>query len=299
MREETEIRLIAFDLDGTLLTSDKEIAPSERRALFRAAEAGIELVPATGRFLDAMPDGVRNLPFLHYAITINGAQVVDMRKGAAIARAEIPLPRALEIMRFLDTLPVLYDVVMDNWGHMAKEHYARIGEVAVDEHQLKMLRDLRKPVDDLKALVEARGGSVQKIQPFTRDSALRAELLESLPTRFPGAAVSSSYPNNIEINDERANKGEALKTLADCLNIGLSQTLAFGDGLNDLSMLRTAGIGVAMGNACAEIRDAAAFVTLSCDEGGVAAGIEKFCFAGIREKQGEGLPLPLSFKTLP
>ena len=69
-----------------------------------------------------------------------------------------------------------------------------------------------------------------------------------------------------------------MKNLAAYLGISLSRTLAFGDGLNDLSMLRTAGVGVAMGNAYAELKDAADFVTLSCDECGVGAGIERFCF---------------------
>ena len=82
----------------------------------------------------------------------------------------------------------------------------------------------------------------------------------------------------MEINQGHANKGEALLALAKHLGIEREQTLAFGDGLNDLSMLKEAGVGVAMANACDEAKALADWVTLSCDEDGVARGIEKFCF---------------------
>ncbi len=70
-----DIHLIALDLDGTLLNSKKQLSPRNLAALTRAAELGIEIVPATGRFYGGMPDFIRALPFLHYALTINGAQV--------------------------------------------------------------------------------------------------------------------------------------------------------------------------------------------------------------------------------
>lgn len=82
------IRLIALDLDGTLLNSRKELPPEEYSALAEAAAAGIEIVPTTGRFFGGMPQAVRDLPFLHYAITVNGAQVYDIRQDRAIARGD-------------------------------------------------------------------------------------------------------------------------------------------------------------------------------------------------------------------
>ena len=279
MREK-EIKIIASDLDGTLLTSDKKISPGTRRALDHAAEAGIELVPATGRFFEAMPDEVRALPFLHYAITINGAQVIDVRRRVTISGIDLRCDTALGVMRYLDSLPVIYDAVMDDWGYMTKSHYDLLSAFTVDELQLALQRKFRRPVDDLKEFVSGRGRGLRKIVVFMKDRALRASLLSELPKLFPGTSVSSSYYNNIEINDEHANKGEALKNLAGYLGVDMSQTMAFGDGLNDAGMLKAAGVGVAMGNACDEAREAADFVTLTCDEGGIAAAIEKFCFGG-------------------
>ena len=272
-----DIRLIALDLDGTLLNSDKQLTQQNAQALACAAARGIEIVPTTGRFFSGMPEIIRSLPYLHYAITINGAAVYDVRYDADIARAEIPLPLAVEIMRYLDTLPVIYDCYMNNWGWMTRAMQLRADAFAPDEHYLRMIRNLRTPVDDLKSYLLETGRDVQKIQLFLTDPALRLTLLRQLGGQFEGLCVSSSVPNNIEINSTDANKGEALRKLAAHLGLDISRTMAIGDGLNDLSMLRAAGVGVAMENACPEAKQAADYVTGSCDESGVAAAIRRFC----------------------
>ena len=277
LKREKEIRIIALDLDGTLLNSKKELTPGNLNALRKAAALGIEIVPVTGRFFNGMPEVVRSLPFLHYAITINGAQVFDIQNNRTIACAEIPLSEAVEIMTYLDTLPVIYDCYMDNWGWMTRALWEKAGEFTSNEHYFKMIRELRTPVPELKNHITEANKDIQKIQFFTKDMALRQTLLSSLPVRFPNAAISSSLANNIEINNIHANKGEAIGRLAQYIGCDLSQCLAFGDGLNDLSMIQSAGIGVAMANACDEILAAADHVTDDCDHDGVAAGIQLFC----------------------
>ena len=272
-----DIKLIALDLDGTLLNSNKELSPENARALADAAARGIEIVPTTGRFFSGMPACIRSLPFLHYAITINGPAVYDMRRAADIAKAELPLLQAVQIMRYLDTLPVIYDCYMDNWGWMTRALQEKAADFSPDEHYLHMIRHLRTPVDDLQAFLLEKGSDVQKIQLFTKDPELRLALLQQLEGRFGEIAVSSSVVNNIEINHANANKGAALGKLAAHLGLSMAQTMAVGDGLNDLSMIRDAGVGVAMGNACMEIKQAADAVTACCDESGVAAAIERFC----------------------
>ena len=94
--------IIALDLDGTLLNSDKQLSPGNLTALKAADSAGYEIVPTTGRFYNAIPQVVRDLPFVRYAITINGAAVEDLREKAVIYRAEIPHMQAVEIMSVLD-----------------------------------------------------------------------------------------------------------------------------------------------------------------------------------------------------
>lgn len=271
------IRVIALDLDGTLLNSDKELTPGNLVALERAAGAGIEIVPTTGRFYGGMPQVIRDLPFIRYAITINGAEVADLRTGQVIYKAELPWRQAVDIMSLLDGYPVIYDCYMENDAFMTAAQKERIDEMASSPHYRKMLRELRKPVPELKEFLARRMTDVQKVQFFTNRPELRLTLMEELPRLFGDICVSSSVSDNVEINQRRANKGEALLALAAHLGLSREQTMAFGDGLNDLSMLRSAGIGVAMANACPEAKEAAHCLTASCDEDGVARGIETYC----------------------
>jgi hypothetical protein len=270
------IRLIAFDLDGTLLNSKKEITPETFRVLELAASKGIEIVPVTGRFWEAMPASVKSLEFVNYAVTLNGAEIFDVRESKSLGRFEMPLERARTLCHTFDDLNVIYDFVADGHGFMKRELYERLPDVMIGEWQVKIVRDLRTPVDDVYAELNTKTG-VQKMQIYTKDSDLRLRLLESLPVVFPKLLFTSSVPNNIEINDPSANKGSGLRFIADRLNIPMSDTIAFGDGSNDIYMIRDAGIGVAMSNAIDEIKEAADYITLSCDEDGVAEGIKKFC----------------------
>lgn len=268
-----DIRLIALDLDGTLLNSEKILTPRSVQVLAAAAAQGAAVVPATGRFYRGMPEALRALPFLRYAITINGAQVYDAAQDAVLARAELPLAQALEAMRWLDGQDVIYDCYVDNWGWITREFQENAAAFVPDRHYLRMLQVLRTPVPELKAHLAAQGKDVQKIIIFTRTDDLQAELLELLPRQFPGLLVTSSAPHNIEINTPGANKGAALLSLAAALGIPRDATMAIGDGLNDLSMLRAAGLGVAMGNAHPQVLKAADAVTADCDHDGAAEAI--------------------------
>ena len=266
-----DIRIVALDLDGTLLDSGKNLSAANRDALVAAAERGIHIVPTTGRFFGGMPESVRELPFVRYAITVNGAQVYDRETDTAIVREELPLGTALAVMRYLDGFDVIYDCYQDNWGRMTATMQERAADYAPDAHYLKMIRELRKPYPDLKAHLEELGRDVQKIMLFARDVAVRERIAGGLKERFPELAVSASTWNNLELNSANAHKGLALKRFAEHLGFGLENCMAFGDGANDLTMVRMAGVGVAMSNACPEVLAAADRVTLSNDEDGVAA----------------------------
>ena len=271
-----DIRLIALDLDGTLLDSDKRLSENNREALERAASEGVYIVPTTGRFYSAMPDVIRSLPFVRYAILINGARVIDIVTGKVLYRAEMKWDHALKIMEYLDTLDVIYDCFMDNRAWMTEALKGKIDEFSPNEHYRKMLHELREPVDELKAFVSEKKHSVQKIQFFFRDPSIREDLIRDLSIRFPAEAISSAVINNIEINHKNANKGNAITRLSKKLGFGPENVMSFGDGLNDLPMIMAAGLGVAMGNASDYIKSHADYVTDTCDNDGVAKAIHHF-----------------------
>lgn len=274
------IKLIALDLDGTLLNSSKELTRANITALEKAANAGVWIVPTTGRFYDAMPPELRALPFIRYAITINGAEVLDVKTGEVIYKAEMTWQQAVQMMELMDALPSvgIYDCYYKSHSYMSLPMKARINDAIENPHYQRMFHELRRFIPDLKQFLTQEKQNVQKVQYYTRDEQMCARLREELPRKFEHIAVTSSLTTNVEINQEDANKGKALLALARHLGLGSENTMAFGDGLNDLSMLRAAGIGVAMGNACPEALAAADYVTASNDEDGVARGVEKFCF---------------------
>lgn len=270
------IRVIALDLDGTLLDSSKNLSEVNRAALSAAAERGVYVVPTTGRFFGAMPQVIRDLPFVRYTITINGAQVYDRLEDKALVREEIPHAMALDLMRLLDEYDVIYDCYKDNWGWMTEAMQNKAELYAPDIHYTKMIRELRHPVPELKEYLTSVGGDVQKVLLFARDMDVRAEIASKVKERFPHITVSASTPNNLEFNIETATKGMAIKRFAETLGCTLENCISFGDGTNDLSMISMAGIGVAMANACPEVLAAADYVTASNDEDGVALALRHF-----------------------
>ena len=110
------IKIIALDLDGTLLDSRKRLSERNFKALKAASERGVLVVPTTGRFFGMMPEAVRSLDFVRYAITVNGAAVFDREAGKTILREEIPHALALEVISALDRYDVIYDCYRGDWG---------------------------------------------------------------------------------------------------------------------------------------------------------------------------------------
>ena len=277
-----DIKIIALDLDGTLLDSQKRLSDGNRAALEEAAAKGVLIVPTTGRFFGMMPQSIRDLPFVRYAITINGAQVYDRETGTAIVREEIPLDMALDIMRLLDGYDVIYDCYRSNWGWMTESLQNKAEDYATDAHYVKMVREFRNPVPELKAYLEstASEGDVQKVMLFARNTpgseAVTKAITEAVRERFPQIKATSSTWNNLELNIETAHKGNSLRRFAEHLGYALDNCMALGDGTNDLSMIEAAGLGVAMSNAHPLVLAAADHVTASNDEDGVAKAIRDF-----------------------
>ncbi len=276
-----DLKIIALDLDGTLLDSRKRLSDVNRGALARAAERGALVVPTTGRFFGMMPQVIRDLSFVRYAITVNGAQVYDRETDAAIVREEIPRAMALEVMRLLDGFDVIYDCYRSNWGWMSEAFKAKAADYATDEHYLKMVNDFRRGVPDLKRHLEetAAEGDVQKIMLFARLNGpkdVTRRITEAVNARFPEIKVTSTTWNNLELNIAGAHKGVALRRFAEHLGLTLANCMALGDGRNDLTMIEAAGVGVAMANAHPDVLAAADYVSLSNDENGVAAALEHY-----------------------
>lgn len=266
--------LIAFDLDGTLLTAEKTVSPRTCAALERAAARGHLLVPATGRSLQAIPRQVLDFPFVRYVISINGANVYDQRTGETLLRAELPRATVLALLDFVARYDAMVDCYWRNAGWIDRDFYERVRYYNADEEVVRLIRQTRTPVDSLAAFIRERAETVQKVQLCFRDMGERAVAARELAARFPEILVTSSFRNNLELNARDADKGRALRALAAHVGVAAGDTLAFGDSSNDLAMLAAAGTGVAMGNAAPEVRAACAYVADTNEADGVAAFLE-------------------------
>lgn len=272
-----DIKLIAFDLDGTFLDDNKEIPPKNLEALKAAAERGIHIVPATGRLFIGVHDNIKALPFVRYYILVNGAQVYDAWEDKVIHRGEIPLDMALSVIDYMETLPVIYDCYQNGCGWMSGHMFQQIDDYVENPAMQAAVRKQRRPVPDLRATLIERGESVQKQQMFFKDlGEMRRQRDEILPRLFPELLPTTSVTSNIELNHVSAGKDKGLEALCRHLGFTLENAMAFGDGTNDTCMLRAAGLGVAMANAEREVMEAADYVTSSNNEAGVAAAIERF-----------------------
>ena len=267
------IRLIAVDLDGTLLNDQKEITPRTRAALEAAAARGVELVPATGRTVSGIPAELRAMAGVHYAITANGARVMDLTTGQAVRELYIPRDKALAAYDVLSRYDCLADLFQDGQGYTTQANQAAAYRFVPDNLRAYVL-NTRKIIPDLRAYIASQDRGLEKLTVFFTDETQRQKAWAEVEAL--GVTVVSSLPMNMEINAAGVDKGAGLLALAGHLGLPASTLMALGDGGNDTAMIRAAGLGVAMGNAFPEVKEAANYVTASNNEDGAARAIEKF-----------------------
>lgn len=269
-------KLILTDLDGTLLRNDKSLSPANRAALERAAAQGAQVVMATGRFFGGIPQELRDMPFLRYFILMNGAKVYDRQEDKVLYRAEIDLETAERVFDLFEPLDATVDCYQNDRGLMDRTYYDRLDYYIPDPVSRALTLRSRTPVDHFRETVRTGGNTVQKIQGFFHHLELRPQVMERLRREFPELVLSISIAHNLEINAPDATKGAALLALCRALSIDPAETVAFGDGTNDVTMLEQAGVGVAMANASPETLAAADLVALSNQEDGVAKVLEQW-----------------------
>lgn len=272
-----KIKLVAIDMDGTFLDDDKNIPEENLKALRECAALGVEVVPATGRAIRVIPKEIRNLPGVRYAITTNGAAVADLRDGTIVDSRRLPLDLAVKVLEMARKSPddIMYDAYVDGVAYSMDRFMQNISRYAATPGMELLIRKTRKTVDDNIEYVRGLNTDVDKINMYFTDMEARKRMRESL-LAVPGLSVTSSIINNLEINAAGADKGGALLRLAAALGIDEKETMAMGDGENDISMIQAAGIGVAMENGEENVKAEADYITVTNNEAGVAAAIRKF-----------------------
>ncbi|PWJ49467.1 Cof-type HAD-IIB family hydrolase [Faecalicatena contorta] len=274
-----KIKMIGLDLDGTLLNERKEILPYTKQILGKAVERGIIVLVATGRPFAGIPEELRAWSGIRYALTANGARVIDAKEKKVLIEKLLPIERAkkaLEIFRKYDTLQEVY---FDGQGYAEEDKLKNISHYHQDPNMWKYVLGSRKAVTDIVELTGQTDRDVDKVQAIFADREEQESAWQELEKQN-GMVLVSSLGYNIEVNASGVNKGVSLVELGNMLGIEPEEIMACGDRDNDIAMLKAAGLGVAMGNAEDEVKAAADYITLSNEEEGAAKAIERFVLRG-------------------
>lgn len=274
-----QIRMIGLDLDGTLLNSRKELPLYTREILKKAISRGITVLVATGRPYTGIPEELRNFPGMRYAVTANGARVVDTLTGKVLSERLLPMESAkktLEIFRKYDTLQEVY---FDGQGYADSDKLADIGRYHLNPYMWGYVLSSRIAVPDIREVMRRENRPMDKIQALFANQDEQHRAWEELE-KNKDIVLVGSLGYNIEVNAAGVDKGSGLIELGKLLGIQKEEIMAVGDGDNDIAMLIKAGFGVAMANAGDEVKAAADYVTGTNDEEGAAKAIEIFALRG-------------------
>ena len=245
--EKQDIKLVALDMDGTLLNKAGEISEENRRAIKEAENQGVFVVLSTGRSFATCSDFAKSMELQSYLITVNGSEIYD-NQGKLVERNIVDS----DSIQWMWELSQKYGTHF--WAISCDNIYrAEMPEKIHDSQWLKFGFD-------------------------TDDENIRKIIMDELVSKG-NFEISNSSPTNIEVNAMGVNKAKAIKLVCSLLDITMDNVMAVGDSLNDLAMISEAKVGVAMGNAQEIVKEKADWVTATNEEDGVAKAIRKWALS--------------------
>lgn len=270
-----DIKLIASDLDGTLLAPDHlTITARTLSALASAHKKGTKIAISTGRTLSLIKDVAEKLPFADYIIYSNGAGVYDCRKKETVFTAPVNKDKSDRITALLDSLGVYYNVYADGNIYISSGLDSGVFEkVDLPKDFLNKFIATAIPVSDVRTATSEKETELI-VAYFAADKARNA--ITTLVDELCGLHTVSSFSDNIEIMSSDASKGNAVKAICDILGCTAENAMTFGDAWNDCSMLEFAAHSFAMANGDKKCKSSAKNICPSNAEDGVAQMIEKF-----------------------
>ena len=269
----TKYLLVAIDLDGTLLTSDKRVLPETIKDISEASEKGIHIVYCTGRGPAEMKEYLGLLPSIRYGICLSGALVYDFQEHKEIYINSIPKD-------------MFNEIIEANKPYDGMIHLLTGKESIVREDQINHMEDFhmgvytplfKKFAKTVKNIKEEANkyDSIPKINIYFHSEKERNEVYEKLKNL--NLDFTFTEETSLEINAKDTTKGSGLLALASYLGIPLSQIIGIGDGNNDYSFLKIVGLPIAMGNANENIKNISKCITDDNNNNGSGKAIRKYC----------------------
>jgi Cof subfamily protein (haloacid dehalogenase superfamily) len=262
-------KLIALDMDGTLLRNDKTISKETHRSIQKARAKGVRVVLTTGRPIDGVKRYLKELNLVNeddYAITYNGSLIQNSKTREIVSKTLMTLDDINYLYKLSQELKVNIHALTDHSCITPK--VSKYTQVEADINEI--------PIDIVDFSNIDKSTSIVKIM-FVDEPDFLSEVVAKLPSEiYEKYTVVRSAPYFLEFLDKNVNKGAGVALLAEKLDIKPEEVICVGDAGNDLHMIKFAGLGVAMGNAFPEVKEIADYITLTNDENGVAHVINKF-----------------------
>lgn len=265
-------KLLAVDMDGTLLNSQKKVSPRTVAALAELAGRGVFVVTSTGRGRAEINDYPDVIKLMNYGVLNSGGLLFDFVRDEPIAIHGVDEPTILKLIDFgLEERAMIH--LLTTKKSVARE--ADIQNMAAFDMAVyfDMFNRICERCDDFKGYVHAHPGEVIKVNLYHRNAESRDRNLARM--REMNLSISFAEAFNLEAAPANITKASGLIELCEFLKIDVAEAVAIGDAHNDREVLQVAGLGVAMGNASDEIKNLADLVTLDNDNDGVAAAIER------------------------
>ena len=275
LKSRKAVKLIALDLDGTIISHSTNYSDKVIETINSASTQGVNVVVCTGRVLGEIPEDIRKISGIKYFITSNGSSIVN-HNSELLYTDTIEKYTARQIFDILADYKVLIDLYIGGKGYMQKSDSLILDEYNVRDGFENVLLTSREMKDDIMAFYNETEPKLEKINLFFADKKERSEAIYRISRLDPAPKIAYSMDYNLEITSSTCCKGQGLQFLANLLNISMSEVMAVGDSNNDISMLKLAGIPVAMGNSPETVKQAAVFITDTCENDGAVQAIRKY-----------------------
>lgn len=271
----SRIKLIALDLDGTIISNGNILSDKSIEVINKAASKNIIMVVCTGRVMGEVPKAVKKIKGIQYFITSNGASIADNRMNV-IYNDTIPVNITNKIIDILKDYNCLIDLYINGCGYIQKSDAENLNKYNIGHGFTSVLKASRICVDNIFEFYNSNKSEAEKINLFFSDLKERREAICRLNQLIPPPKITYSMENNLEINSQTCCKGQGIHFLSNKLGIDMSEIMTIGDSNNDISMLEPTGFSVAMGNAPSNVKQTAVYVTETCENDGAALAIEKY-----------------------
>lgn len=263
-----QIKMIAMDIDGTLLNSEKQLLPKTKAILERAAKRGVHVVAATGRAFHALPKVVKDWDIMEYVITSNGSSLFSLRDGKRIYGHDMESSTVTALSKLLFPTGCPVEVFIQGQAYAPRSYVENPEGYRISPASAAYVRSTRYPVADMETFVWENRDGIEGMDLVIFDMEKKGELRRQAE-KIPDLYVTSSLDRYLEFGPAGAGKGKTLEVLLRTLGLQKEQMIAFGDGENDKEMLEAAGLGVAMANSSPLLLEAADIVTASNNEEGI------------------------------